>query len=69
MTLKLPSGDKFTNKGATSKRTSKVVIVLKAKKMIHSGASASLTSVTLDNSNKQIVSSVHIVREFVNIFL
>ena len=37
--------------------------------MIYSGASVILASVTLDSSNEQTVSSVHIVREFIDVFL
>ena len=36
--------------------------------MICSGAIAFLASVTLDSSNEQTVSSVHIFREFVDVF-
>ena len=36
--------------------------------MIRGGASAFIASVTLDRSNEQTVSSVHIVREFIDIF-
>ena len=36
--------------------------------MICSGERAFLVSVTLDSSNEQTVSSVHIVREFVDVF-
>ena len=66
--LKLPSGNSFTYEGATSKRTPSVVTALKARKMIRGGASAFLASVTLDRSNEQTISSVHIVREFTYIF-
>ena len=69
VTLRLPSGDNFTYKGATSKGAPSVITSLWAKKLIRSGASAFLASVTLDNSNKQITSSVHIVREFIDVFL
>ena len=37
--------------------------------MICSGASAFLASVTLDSSNEQTVSSVHIVGEFIDVLL
>ena len=68
VTLRLPSGDNFTYKGATSKGAPSVITSLRAKKLIRSGTSAFLASVTLDNSNKQITSSVHIVKEFVDVF-
>ncbi|XP_022958237.1 uncharacterized protein LOC111459523 isoform X1 [Cucurbita moschata] len=68
VTLRLSSGDSFTYEGATSKRTLSVVTALKARKMICGGASAFLVSVTLDCSNEQTVSSVHIVREFTDVF-
>ena len=51
-TLRLPLGDSFTYKGATSKRTPSVIIALKARKMIYSGASAFLACVALDSSNE-----------------
>ena len=69
VTLRLPSGDNFTYKGATSKRSPNVITALKAKMMVHNSASAFLASVTLDNSNERTFSSVHIVREFVGVFL
>ena len=68
VTLRLSSGDNFTYKGATSKGAPSVITSLRAKKLIRSGASAFLASVTLDNGNKQITSSVHIIREFVDVF-
>ena len=68
VTLRLPSRDNFTYKGATSKGTPSVVTALWAKKLICSGTSTFLASVTLANSNKQIASSVHIVRELVDVF-
>ncbi|XP_022957288.1 uncharacterized protein LOC111458730 [Cucurbita moschata] len=68
VTLRLPSGDSFTYKGVIPKRTPSVVTALKAKKMIRNGASAFLASVTLDSRNGQAVSSVHIVREFIDVF-
>ena len=69
VTLRLPLGDNFTYKGATSKGAPSVITSLRAKKLIRSDASAFLASVTLDNSNKQITSSVQIVRELVDVFL
>ena len=69
VTLRLPSGDKLTYKGATFKRIPSIVTTLRAKKLIRNGTSAFLANVTLDNSNKQIASSVHIIREFVDVFL
>ena len=65
VTLRFPSGDNFTYKGATSKGAPSVITLLRAKKLFRSGASAFLASVTLDNSNERTFSSVHIVREFV----
>ena len=67
VTLRLPLGDSFTYKGATSKRTPRVITARKARKMIRSGAIAFLASVTLDSRNEQTVSSVHIVRDFVDV--
>ena len=52
VTLRLPLGDNFTYKGATSKGTPSVITSLRARKLIRSGASAFLASVTLDNTNK-----------------
>ena len=68
VTLGLLSGDSFTYKGATFKRTSSVVTALKARNMIRGGVSAFIASVTLDRSNEQTVSLVHIVKEFIDIF-
>ena len=66
VTLRLSSGDNFTYKGATSKGAPSVISSLRAKKWIRSGTSAFLASVILDNSNKK--TSIHIVREFVDVF-
>ena len=68
VTLRFLPGDSFTYKGATSKRIPSVIIALKARNMIQSGASTFLATVTLDNRNEQTVSLVHIVREFVDAF-
>ena len=53
VTLRLPSGDNFTYKGANSKGASCVITSLRAMKLIQGGTSAFLASVTLDNSNKK----------------
>ena len=68
VTPRLPSGDNFTYKGDTPKRTPSVITTLKVRKMICSGASAFLASATLGNRNEQTVSSIRIVREFVDVF-
>ena len=47
VTLKLPSGDIFTYKGATSKGAPSIITSLRAKKLSRSGASAFLASVTI----------------------
>ena len=52
VTLRLPSRDSFTYKGATSKKNSSVIAALKARKMICSGASTYLATVILDSSNE-----------------
>ena len=68
VTLRLPSGDSFTYKGASSKRTPSVITTLKARKIIRSSASAFLADVTLDSRNDQTVLSVHFVWEFIDVF-
>ena len=54
VTLRLPSRDNFTYKGATSKGAPSVITSLRVKKLILSGTSAFLASVIIDNSNKNI---------------
>ena len=68
VTLRLPLGDSFTYNGATSKRTLSVITALKARKMIRSGTNTFLASVTQDSSNEQTISSVHFVKEFIDVF-
>ena len=53
VTLRLLSVANFTYKRATSKGTPSVIKSLRAKKLIRSGASAFLTSGTIDKSNKK----------------
>ena len=60
VTLRLPSRNSLTYKGATSKRSPSVITALKARKMIRSDANAFLASVALDSSNEQTVASIHV---------
>lgn len=66
--FRLPTGESLFYKGSSIRVTPRVVLTLKAKKMIHYEAWTFLASVTVDGGVKPIVSSVPVVRELEDVF-